>query len=322
MKLRKLSALLLAFLIVLSVFSLAACSNNGTSPAGSDPAGSNPADTSSGEADDPSPVTAGDLRIKFFKAGRAGAVLVRTQSATVLINTGDVDDEETRGGEKVPNGKADVAEKILEYLQEKQITRIDYLVVTQFNKNYIGGVPTLLGEIAVDHVIQPSYNRDVKTAYQSYKDAIAAKNLTPESVSAQKELKLDDLTLTFYPNTLETTSASLDEFNSLVVSVETKSASALITSDIFGARTSQLIKELNGKKFDILQIPSHGEYNDTVGTLIEAVAPKYAILFTSTNNPADVRTTNLLNEKSITSYLTKNGSVEAKYKNGELTVKQ
>ena len=95
----------------------------------------------------------------------------------------------------------------------------------------------------------------------------------------------------------------------------------LVASDIFGSRTTALIESLGGKTFDILQVPYHGTFNDTVDDLLDAVKPDYAVIFASANNPEDVRTVNLLTARNITYYVTKNGAVEAKFQ-GTLTVKQ
>lgn len=336
MKLSRILALILALGMLFSLACLSACDSGSTTgaPANSEDNntpgtnGENPGatdsntDTTGTTPDDYVPYAGGDVWIKFFKAGRAGAILVRTENTTVLINTGDEEDEETRNGEAQPNGMADDAEKILEYLEEKSITKIDYLIVTEFNKNYIGGVPTLLNYVTVEHVIEPAYTRPVKDTYQRYQGALNAKNLTPQKISSQTSLDIDGALLRFYPTNKSTSSSLLDEFNSLVISLESNDFSALFTSDIFGARTTEVIKDLAGRTFDILQVPHHGEYNDTISALIEATAPSYAVIFTSTNNPADVRVTKLLSDKNITTYLSKEGSVEVKYKDGELSVKQ
>lgn len=336
MKFSQILAFFLALGMLFSLVCLSACDGEGSttvtpantednntpgSSAGENPGGQTDNSTGSEPGSD-DPVTSGDVWIKFFKAGRSGAILVRTANKTVLINTGDEKDEETRNGEATPNGMTDDAEKILEYLEEKSITKIDYLIVTEFNKNYIGGVPTILEHIPVEEVLEPAYNRPVKDTYQSYQNALSAKNLTAEKVSTKTSIDIDGALLRFYPTAQTTSSSLLDEFNSLVVSVESGDFSALFTSDIFGARTTEVISDLAGKTFDVLQVPSHGEYNDTVGALIEAVAPRYAVIFTSSSNPADTRVTKLLSEKNITTYLSKEGSVEVKYKDGELSVKQ
>ncbi len=325
MKIRSLVSILLAFVLLFSMAAIfTACGEtpaDTTASEGSTDTSDSAADTSdsatdtSGSSTDTPDVTAnGKINVKFFKVGKANATLIRTPSANILIDCGEEEDEDG-------NGKQDDGEKILEFLAEKGVTKIDLLIVTQFNKNHYGSVPTILEGVTVEKVIEPSYTKTGAT-YTAYRNALTAASLTAEAVTEKTTLTYGDASLTVYPTTLTTVSADQDEFNSLAVAFEYGDFSMLLASDVFGARTNALIEELNGKTFDILQIPFHGTYNDTVGRLVTAVDPDYAIIFASDNNPEDVRVINLLNADEITTFITKNGSVEAKLENGILTVKQ
>ena len=252
------------------------------------------------------------INIKFFKMGKANATLIRSGDTVILIDCGEEEDEDG-------NGKQDDGEKILEYLAEKGVTEIDYFILSQFNKNHYGSVPTILEGVTVKKILEPGYTK-TGNLYKVYRDAVSKAGITPEVISKDTTITADGLTVTIYPAT--TAGLDSDEYYSLAVTVEAEGFSALIASDVSGTRTTALIKSLNGKKFDILQVPAHGEYNDTVESLITATAPKYAVIFASDNNPEDARLMKILNEKSITTFVTKNGAVEAKYKNDTLTVKQ
>ena len=252
------------------------------------------------------------INIKFFKCGKANATLIRSGDIAILIDCGEEEDEDG-------NGKQDDGENILEYLAEKGVTEIDYLILSQFNKNHYGSVPTILEGVTVKKILEPNYTK-TGNLYKVYRDAVTKSGITPEVISKDTTITAGALTLTIYPAT--TAGLDSDEYYSLAVAVESEGFSALIASDVSGTRTTALIKSLNGKKFDILQVPSHGEYNDTVESLITATAPKYAVIFASANNPEDARLVKILSDKNITTFVTKGGSVEAKYKNDTLTVKQ
>lgn len=263
---------------------------------------------------DNGPLTGSQVNVKFFKVGKANATLIRSGDIAILVDTGENDDDDG-------NGKQDDGEKILEYLAEKGVTELDYVILSQFNKNHYGALGTILDGVTVKNVIEPSYTK-TGTAYDEYRAALKKANITPEVVSDVKTLKAGYLDLTIYPAKSETSSADQDEYYSLAVAVESEGLDILIASDIFGARVPELITALGGKTFDILQIPKHGDFNDQVEPLLDAVKPDYAVIFASANNPADPRTLNLLNEKEITTYITMNGSVEGKFKNSTITVKQ
>lgn len=321
MKTRSLLAMILALLLTLMTLSvLAACGTPaGTTDVSSETTTDGGASTTTpdngGSTDTPIDTPTGNkVNVKFFKVGKANATLIRSGGYSILIDCGEEEDEDG-------NGKQDDGEKILEYLAEKGITKLDLVIVSQFNKNHYGSIPTILEGVTVEKVIEPKYTKTGAT-YTAYRDALSEAGITPEVITEKTDLSFGGLSLTVYPATLTTVSADQDEFNSLAVTAESGDFSMLLASDVFGARTTALISELEGKTFDILQVPFHGTYNDTVGKLVSAVDPDYAVIFASANNPADVRVTNLLTEDEITTFITMNGSVEAKYENGILTVKQ
>lgn len=301
---KRILTLLSLTLVLFTLFSLVSCVGTpATTTEGSGTPGTNG-----------TPGTADQVNVKFFKMGKANATLIRSGDVAILVDTGENDDEDG-------NGKQDDGEKILAYLAEKGVTELDYVIVSQFNKNHYGALGTIMDGVTVKKVIEPSYTK-TGTAYDEYRAALTKANITPEVVTDVKEITANGLTLTLYPAKSTTSSAEQDEYYSLAVAVDSKGMDVLIASDIFGARVSELITALNGKKFDILQVPKHGAFNDQVENLVNATSPKYAVIFASANNPADPRTVNLLTEKEITTYITMNGSVEAKYKNNTLTVKQ
>ena len=302
--------LTLLSLLLCATFIVGLASCNGTTTTTTNPTGTTGADGDYTEPDTPSD----KVNVKFFKVGKANATLIRSGDIAILIDTGENEDEDE-------NGKYDDAEKILAYLTEKGVADIDYLIVSQFNKNHSGGVKTILENITVKNVIEPDYTK-IGNAYDEYRASLQAAGITPVAVTETKEIKAGGLALTLYPAKEASSTANQDEYYSLAVAVDSDGLDILITSDIVGARITDLIAKLGGKKFDIVQMPNHGEYSNQVEELVNACAPSYAVIFSSKNNPADTRLTNFLTGKSITTYLTMNGSVEAKLKDGELTVKQ
>ncbi len=255
------------------------------------------------------------MNVKFFKVGKSNATLIRSGDIAILIDTGDDNDEDP------VDGKQDDGVKILTYLAEKGVTELDMIIVSQFNKKHYGALDTILGGVTVKEIYEPSYAK-TGASYDAYRAALTKANITPKVIKEETALKAGDLNLTVYPAKSTTSAADQDEYYSLAIAVDGPGMDVLIASDIYGARVNEVITALKGKTFDILQVPKHGAFNGEVETLIDAVKPKYAVIFASANNPADARTVNLLAEKKITTYITKDGSVEAKYKNNALTVKQ
>ena len=184
-------SLLSLALVLASLFAFAGCEFTGFSSGGTE--SSTTTTTPSGSTTDPDngPLTGTQVNVKFFKVGKANATLIRSGDIAILVDTGENDDDDG-------NGKQDDGEKILEYLAEKGVTELDYVILSQFNKNHYGALGTILDGVTVKNVIEPSYTK-TGTAYDEYRAALKKANITPEVVSDVKTLKAGYLDLTIYP---------------------------------------------------------------------------------------------------------------------------
>ena len=76
------------------------------------------------------------MAVYFFQAGKADAALIYTDDAAVLIDSGD----------------KNYGDKIAEYLKKKGIGKLDALILTHYDEDHIGGVPTLLDDVLPDRI--------------------------------------------------------------------------------------------------------------------------------------------------------------------------
>ena len=81
-----------------------------------------PSTTGAGETDTTVQPAASTLNLWCFQAGKADAFLLWNESGTVLIDTGE----------------SGFGKEILKKLQELGIQRLDYLIITHFDKDHVG----------------------------------------------------------------------------------------------------------------------------------------------------------------------------------------
>jgi beta-lactamase superfamily II metal-dependent hydrolase len=142
--------------------------------------------------------------------GGAATLFVTPQGKSLLIDAGWPDGI---GGPRAVAGQPappplSSAERIVTAARALGLSRIDYLVVTHYHVDHVGGVPDLLRRFPVGMVIDHGPNREElpakpspmalkfapATLYPAYLKAIAGK---PHRVMKPGEtLKIDDLTLT------------------------------------------------------------------------------------------------------------------------------
>lgn len=248
-------------------------------------------------------VTAGVVKMKFFKAGRATCIVIRTPDGVVMIDTAsdDVDDQA----------------QIATYLSEKGIKTVDYLIITNFSKKHIGGAPAMFANsnVTFKTVYVPGYSKGSGT-YTAFANAMASAGLTATRVTDNStSITLGDVTFKLYAphKDYSTADDENDEANSLAVAMTYGSKSFLMTSRIAGERVGELIADLNGQTFDLITVPNYGIYDSGYDNLFNTLKASHAIAICSNNAEKDQmhpQTLTALKNAGTKIYATREGSIE------------
>ena len=245
-------------------------------------------------------ITSQEMKVKFFKMGRASCTIIRTEDKVVMIDTGDE--------EKYP--------KIIEYLEGKEIKHIDTLIITSLSKRNIGGLSAVLGVATVGEIYLPDYTKSSGT-YLTFKNAIENAGLTPKAVSETTNLEYGETKLTVHPAKADYTGAvdNEDEVKSLVIEVVHGNTEMLLTSKINGDRLTEVGEMFKDREFDLVWVPNYGEYDAKLEDLFGKIKTEYAVVVTSNTNPLPENTKAVLvacgiEEEKI--FNTVNGAVEVK----------
>lgn len=122
------------------------------------------------------------ISVTFFDVGKGDAILVETKNHCMLIDS----------------GFDDTAETILDYLERENIDRLDYMLITHFDKDHVGGADHILEAVEVGEVLQPDYESDAKQ-YREYMDTMEKMQISPRPVTETLCLSLDEAELLVYP---------------------------------------------------------------------------------------------------------------------------
>ena len=231
------------------------------------------------------------LEIEIFKIGQADAILITTNNGTVLIDAGEDED----------------GTEILDYLNNKKQNKIDYFIVTHFDKDHVGGADFIIKGIVVQHVMQPDY-QETGQQYEEYKEALQTKHIEPVALTKELSFALGDAQFTIYPPDIQANEERADNDYSLIVSMEHEENSFLFAGDAQDKRLSELIAQGN-LKHTFLKVPYHGKYIQTNETFFAAVQPKYAVITCSDKNPEDQATVDALKAVGAKVFLTRNGDI-------------
>ena len=249
------------------------------------------------------PPISGTFDFTILKCGQADAIVMRTENYNIILDTGEKDD----------------GDKIIQYLNDINIDNIDYLFITHFDKDHIGGFPTVMENITASNIIVPDYEGG-NDEYEEYLKTIDNKNLEITSLKEDTSFVFDDVLFEISVPKKQFYAEADNDF-SLVLSVTHGDNTFLFTGDAEEERLSEILSEFS-RQYDFLKVPHHGKYNKNTKRFINTVKPQYAVITDSEKNPASNKTTSLLESEGTEIYSTKNGDVSVISNGTEIKISQ
>ena len=232
-----------------------------------------------------------DLSLTCFNLGKADAVFIKTEDEAVLIDAG-LD-------EKV--------EEVLKYFKEHHITSLDYLIITHFDKDHVGGASKILDNLQVKNVLQSYYEKD-SLYYRNYLNALKEKAIKPLTVLSKLSFSLGDAVFTVYPPSQMGYRKKESNNSSLVLHAIHGENSFLFTGDAMDERLLELMTSYEIKS-RFLKVPYHGRYLVTLPEFFSRVKAECAVITSSDGRPEDIRTLEALKDVGTRMYLTRRGKV-------------
>ena len=245
---------------------------------------------------------AGTLELHVFDAGAADAILLRTENSAVLIDAGE------KGFGKT----------ILAYLAEQGVDALDYLIVTHFDKDHVGGAAKVLNSIPVKAVLQSNQPKD-SDEYENYVEALRGAGIEPVTLRETDTFSLDGVSYTVDPPRQSAYAQDSSNNSSLIVSVRYGDTGILLPGDAQTLRLAEFL-DANTTTYDVLKLPHHGRDEPLLEALLASVKPTYAIITSSEEEPESGAVLAALEQAGVRTLLTRNQSVTL-YSDG-ITIKQ
>ena len=244
-----------------------------------------------------------NFKVYFTDSGKADAIILKTENNCAVIDCGEKGD----------------GDDVLTYLDQIGFSTVDYLFITHFDKDHVGGAPKVINGIDVEEIVIPDYEGN-NSEYEKFVEALEENNITPTVLKENMTLTLDDVLLQIYPPMRSSYKESDNDF-SLCIGVTHGGNTFLFAGDAEEDRLKELPKQMNMEHI-FLKVPHHGRYNDRTETFFESVSPKYAVITCSEKNPADDEVLEILNGMGCQVYQTVDGPVVVLSDGKNLTVSQ
>ena len=222
-----------------------------------------------------------NLKIYFVDVGQGDCTVIKTpKGKSILIDGGE-------GGDK---SKYDYGENVvIPYLLDRKIKKIDYVIISHFDNDHVGGLLTVMEELRVDTAIISKQGEDSEN-YRKFREIVKKKKIKVQVVGQGDRIKIEnDLYFDIlWPNNDNLISDNVLNNNSIVCKLNYKSFSMLFTGDIEEIAEKKLLEEYKNKiqilNATILKVGHHGSKTSSTQNFIEAVNPQIVLIGVGENN--------------------------------------
>lgn len=220
------------------------------------------------------------LKIYFIDVGQGDSMLVKTVRGKNILIDG--------GGSKNPD--YDIGEKILvPYLLDRRIKTLDYVIISHFDEDHVGGVLTVMQELKVKKAIiarqfenSNNYKKFIKLAHEKKIKVIVVE--AGDVINIEKEIRLRVL----WPDSKNKINENVLNNNSLVCKLEYKNFSIMLTGDIEEIAEKAILAKYKRNvkilKSNILKVAHHGSKSSSTEDFIKAVMPEIALIGVGKDN--------------------------------------
>ena len=221
-------------------------------------------------------INSDDIEIHFLDVGQGDCTfIILPNGKNILIDGGDKTDSFDYG-EKV----------VVPYLLDKNITKIDYMIVSHFDSDHVGGLLYVAQNFKIENILiglQFETNNNLSEMLKIIEEnkinlIILEKG---NKMSLGKDIYLDIL----FPNRDEEIENNSINNNSLVFKLVLKNTSILFTGDI-EEEAEKILVDLyqENLKCDILKIAHHGSITSSTEDFIKYANPQIALIGCGENN--------------------------------------
>lgn len=203
-----------------------------------------------------------EATVHFINTGNSDAILILQDNKSVLIDAGDNDDESL----------------MVNYLNNLEIKKVDYLVNTHPDADHCGGLDAVINNFEIGKFFVGNGSSDSQT-YTDVINSAANKGINP---SVPLEESKFELTSNSYIQFFNTTGGSDSNESSLVTLFVNGEDKFLLTGDAGAETENKILSKM--QDVDVLKIGHHGSKNSTTQSFLDKVNPEYSVILTGKNS--------------------------------------
>ena len=201
-----------------------------------------------------------NLRVYCLDVGQGDSILITNNNKTMLIDA----------------STNEMGSRVVKYLNDLGIKKIDYLVGTHPHEDHIGGLDNVIKNFDIGTIYMPNVVATTKT-YEEVIDAISAKKLKVTSPKTG-----DKFTVGNAECEVMSIRNDKDDYNncSIVIKMDFNNVSYLFTGDA----EESVESSRNWPHIDVLKVGHHGSNTSSSKNFLEQIKPKVALISVGQGN--------------------------------------
>jgi len=207
------------------------------------------------------------LEIHFVDVGQGAAQIIITPAGKVMVIDGGNNDDE---------------ERMVSYLTELGVKKIDILVGTHPDADHIGGIDAVIEAFDIGKIYMPKVQKDTLT-FESVLRAVQNKGLKITTAKEGIDLELDSTLSTKMIGPIAASDPDNNEM-SAIIRLRYGDHSFLLTGDAGVDTEAELIHSGAELKSTVLLVGHHGSDHSTSPDFLQAVKPEYAVIQVGKNS--------------------------------------
>ncbi|WMJ86732.1 ComEC/Rec2 family competence protein [Anaerocolumna sp. MB42-C2] len=236
------------------------------------------------------------MYVNYIDVGESDCVLIQSNGKSMLIDAGN-------------NGGGD---DIVDYLKDKKIKKLDYVICTHPHADHIGGMDDVIKTFDIGKVIAPAISNTTET-YEDLLVAIKNKGLKITKPVVGTKYTIGKAKFTIIAPNSDDYGDNLNNY-SVGLKLTNGKNSFIFIGDNETEAIGDILKNKIDLKADVYMCGHHGSDTSTTADLLKTVSPKYAVISVGKNSYGHpgTNTLSLLADNKITAYRTdENGTIVA-----------
>lgn len=219
-----------------------------------------------------------EMIVHFIDIGQGDSILIQVNNYNLLIDSGPFESKN----------------KLKTYLNNLNISKIDYLIATHPHEDHIGNMSYIINNYTIKNFYAPKVTSTSST-FEKLIDSLQVNNLKINILKANTStIDLGKYT------TVEVFSPNLDYYENLnnyspIIKISYKNTSFLFTGDAEELIEQEVISKNYNLSSDILKVGHHGSSTSTSKEFYERVNPSISVISVG-NNSYGHPTTKTLNQ--------------------------